>query len=311
MLSPLPLHKISPFHREGADTDARSTRRFDVICAGETLWKLAATPGSRFNDRTRLTPDGGAITVARALAMHGLHVGLATVLADDVPGRTTLDEIEASGIDAGGITIARPRRDLVVVDSRGSVDDARMDGWTPGRPVADSVWPLEVPSEWSSEILVLSGLSPFVPQAAALCKTARKARRDGSLVVLDFSASLHAWLGRDPRTVRMILREVDVARCSFGDLAVLGMDLGAVRSALRDTAVLVVSDTAGGAVATGPFGEVTFAAPERGGLIGRDIRADVFTATLCAQIVQREEKGESPSGMWHRVLRSAHAASSA
>jgi hypothetical protein len=56
----------------------------------------------------------------------------------------------------------------------------------------------------------------------------------------------------------MVLREVDAARCSLADLAVVGMDVAAVRGVLRPGAVLVVSDDHGGAVATGPFGEVAF-----------------------------------------------------
>jgi sugar/nucleoside kinase (ribokinase family) len=136
--------------------------------------------------------------------------------------------------------------------------------------------------------------------AAALCRAARAARRRGALVLLDFDASLHVWVGREPRTVRMVLREVDVARCSLADLAVLGLDASAVRAALRPGATLVVSDAMGGIVATGPFGEVAVAPADatrtqRGG-------GDALTAALCAELTRSGEPGESPSARWHRAL---------
>ena len=60
----------------------------------------------------------------------------------------------------------------------------------------------------------------------------------------------------------MVLREVDAARCSVADLAVLGMDVAMARAALRPRAVLVVSDGVGAVAASGPFGEVAVAARE-------------------------------------------------
>jgi len=273
-------------------------RRFEVICAGEALWKLAPAGASdRASPGLRLRPGGGAVSVALALARQGLRVGLATVLADDEFGRGSVERIAASGVDVGGVALARPRAGFVLVDAGGGA--SQVPGITEEEP------PLEVPAGWSSQVLVLSGLSPVTSHAAALCKAARHARRDGALVLIDFNASLHVWVGRDPRTIRMVLREVDVARCSFADLAVLGMDVVTARAALRRSAVLVVSDAAGGAVATGPFGEVAFAPreaiPRRPSGAG-----DAFTASLCAELTRPGQPGESPSALWHRALRRGH-----
>ncbi len=271
-------------------------RRFDAICAGEALWKLA--PASSATG-VRLRPGGGAVNVALALAREGLRVGLATVLADDDFGRGSSERIAASGVDIGGVALARPRRGFVLVDATGGASQAPT--------FAEEEPPLEVPVGWSSQILILSGLSPVISHAAALCKAARAARRQGALVIVDFNASLHVWVGRDPRTVRAVLREVDVARCSFADLAVLGMDVATVRGALRRSAVLVVSDGVRGAVATGPFGEVASAPREAIPLrpIGT---GDAFTAALCAALVRPGEPGESPSALWHRALRATERA---
>jgi 2-dehydro-3-deoxygluconokinase len=167
--------------------------------------------------------------------------------------------------------------------------------------------PLEVPDGWTAEVLLLSGLSPVVSHAAALCRAARAARRKGSLVLLDFNASLHVWAGRDPRTIRMVLREVDAARCSVADLAVVGLDVETVRRFLRSRAALVVSDAVGGAVARGPFGEVVFTPPEEAP-IRPSGSGDAVTAALCTELTRACEVGESPSSRWYRALQRGHAA---
>lgn len=266
----------------------------DVICAGEAQWKVALL--SARSSGVTLRPSGGAVNVALALARAGLRVGLATVLDDDDFGRRSLARIAEAGVDVGGVMLARPRGGLVVVDATGGTNKV-----APGAEA--NAW-LAVPEAWSSELLLLSGLSPGLAHAAALCREARRARRRGTMVAIDFNASLHAWAGRDARTIRMVLREVDVARCSVADLAVLGMELAEVRAVLRETAVLVVSDAEGGAIATGSFGEVAMradatvsgesASPRGGG--------DAFTAAMCAELLRRGEPGESVSARWHRAL---------
>lgn len=278
-----------------------AAKSFDVICAGETQWKLAAGAlGSPASD-VKLRPGGGAVKVAVALARKGLRVGLSTVVADDAFGRSSLRKIAAQGIDVGGVTLTRPKGGLVLVDATGGA--TALPASVP--PAVEEQVPLEVPVAWSAQVLVLSGLSPVVSQAAALCKAARRARREGTHVVIDFNASLHQWVGRDPRTIHMVLREVDVARCSVSDLAVIGMDVEAVRRALRPSATLVVSDGTGGAVATGPFGEVTFVPPTPLPA-GEHGLGDAITAAICAELTRKGAPGESTSARWDRALRAAH-----
>ncbi len=253
----------------------RPPKTFDVICAGEALWKLAP-------NGVGLRPGGGAVTVALALARSGLQVGLATVLTDDELGRRRLAAVGAAGVDAGGVVLARPRAGLglLLVDSSGGANSHPKD-------VMEQP-PLEVPPEWSAKVLLLSGLSPVVAHAAALCRAARAARRAGTFVLIDFNASLHAWAGHDPRTIRMVLREVDAARCSVADLAVLGMDVAMVRDALPKAAELVVSDGSASAIGAG----------------------DLFTAGLCAELARAGVPGESAEARWHRAVQGGRAASS-
>lgn len=280
--------------------ETRRPKSFDVVCAGEALWKLATPrgPTAKGLPSVRLRPGGGAVDVALALARQGLRVGLATVLTDDKLGRARFERIAASGVDVGGVALSRPRSGFVLVDASGGANQVPAD--VEERP------PLEIPEGGKSDVLLLSGLSPVVSHAAALCKAARAARRKGTFVLLDFNASLHVWAGRDPRTIRMVLREVDAARCSVADLAVVGLDVEMVRAFLRQSAVLTVSDGNGGATATGPFGEVVLV-PPAANLRRAHGSGDSVAAALCVELTRPGEVGESPSARWHRALRRGHA----
>jgi len=256
------------------------------------------------------------VSVALALAHKGLRVGLATVLPDDALGRKATLKLRGAGVattggTTAGVILARPQGSPLLLDPR-----SEMRGDAHDRDAT-----LEVPAGWSAPTLVLSGLSPQIAQAAALCRAARSARRAGSLTIIDFNANLHAWNGRNPRNILMVLREVDVARASIADLAVLRMDLKAVRSALRPDAVLVITGPSGGTMAMGPFGEVSVSGQESGQESGQASRqgqapkarggGDSFTAALCTELSRRGDVAESPAGAWHRALRNSHEAARA
>ncbi len=271
-----------------------------MICFGAVSWKLVPAGGPSAAGRTggapgvRLRSGGGAGNVAVALAKEGLKVGLAAELGDDAFGRFTRQQIAAHRVDTSAVAFAKPRVGLVLTDASGG---ATLPAY------AEREQLLEVPEAWSSRLLLLSGLSPVVSHAAALCKAARTARRQGTLVVLDFNASLHPWAGHDPRTIRMVLREVDVARCSVADRAVLGMERDAVRAALRPGAVLVAEDAGGRTIATGPFGEVAVRGERM--RVRPNGTGDAFVAALCAELLRRGDPGESPNARWHRALQRA------
>jgi sugar/nucleoside kinase (ribokinase family) len=282
------------------DADDRA-RAFDVVCAGEALWRVSAADGSAASlpRALRFRPGGGAVGAAIALAREHLHVGLATVIADDSAGRALVAQAAAAGIDVGGVELARPSVDLLRVEG----------GARQIVSLGDAEQPVAIPEGWSSQVLLLSGMSPVVAQGAALCKAARVARRAGALVVVDVNTRWHLWQGRDPRAIRMVLREADVVWCSAEDLFGLNMDVGTMRAALRPGAVLAVSDGAGNARATGPFGEVT--QRPRGALAlpptGED---DAFTVAICAELARAAgaARGEA---MWARALARGHAMAAA
>ncbi|HSO32321.1 MAG TPA: PfkB family carbohydrate kinase [Labilithrix sp.] len=275
----------------------RTPRSFDVLCAGEALWRLAEG-----EDALRLRPGGGAVKAAFALARQGLRVGLSTVLADDMAGRALIAKLAARGVDVGGVELAHPSSGLVLTEGRGGARQVVS--------FREEEQPIAIPAGWTSQVLLLSGMSPVVAHGAALCRAARAARRAGSVVVVDVNASWHMWKGRDPRNIRMVLREADVVWCSAEDLFGLNLDLPSLRAALRPDAVLVLSDAEGSARATGPFGEVV-RGPREAGLVAPLGDGDAFTAAICAELALAGHTAEHHGSLWARALDRGHAVAAA
>lgn len=275
------------------------TSRFDVICAGDALWSVAPPDAARGGDWTslRVRPGGGAVNAALALARQDLRIGLATVLEDRTAGRSLLETLTAAGIEVGGVALARPSTGLVFV--RG--------GARQQLSLGQEERPVEIPAGWSSHVLLLSGMSPVVQQAAALCRSARAARRAGTLVVVDVNARWDLWEGRDPRAIHMVLREADVVWCSAEDLFGLKTTSAAMRATMRPNAVLALSDGGGRAFATGPFGEVA-RSRERAALLGPRGEGEAFATAICAELARAGHAGEHSTELWARALQRGHAA---
>jgi fructokinase/2-dehydro-3-deoxygluconokinase len=231
------------------------------------------------------------LNIVGMLASTRVRVGLATVLDDDRLGRKSLAEVAALGTDVRGVKLAGPDTHLVVVDAAGGQSSV----------VADRTAPdLEIPPFWSSRVLILSGLSAVASRLAAFCKAARRARRDGTVVVLDVVGSLRRWAGQDPRVISMVLREADVVRCSFLDLAMIGTAIATVRNAMRSSATLVINDDRGTS-AIGTFGEVRVEAVRESLASGGF--GEAYTAAICAEFARPRREVETPGARWNRILR--------
>ncbi len=98
----------------------------------------------------------------------------------------------------------------------------------------------------------------------------------------------------------MVLREADVVRSSFFDLAVIGTDAAALRRAMKSNATLVLHDD-GGATAMGTFGDVRVQASRESSTT--EVLGESYTAAICAEYARPRGVGETPAGRWHRVLR--------
>ncbi len=288
-------------------------RAFDVVCAGEALVGLAADGAAVTEPSLGFRLGGGAVGAALSLARQGLRVGLATVLSDDALGRGLKERIAGAGVDAGGVDLAHPSSGIMFV--RGGARQVVA--------VHDAERPVAIPEGWTSQVLLLSGMSPVVSHGAALCKAARAGRRAGAVVVVDVNARWELWKGRDARSILMILREADVVWSSAADLFGLNMDAAAMRAAMREDAVLASSDGAGSAIVTGPFGEVVRTPSDRdrngdrgapvttaGALDALDAldERDAFATAICAELAWAGHAGERSGELWRRALARGHEA---
>src|SRR5688572_22284098 len=86
---------------------------FDVICVGGPRWVAARSKVSLASD-PRLCLRG-AVNVAAALAVDGLHVALASELPDDTRGRGLLASLKARNVESSAIELATEAEGLVFV----------------------------------------------------------------------------------------------------------------------------------------------------------------------------------------------------
>lgn len=272
---------------------SRDVSGFDVICAGEARWDLAARGMlGHLATSLRFRPGGAALNVAVALARRGLRVGLAASLGDDSFGRALLARVSAAGVDTGGVSLSSAQSGLVLVQGMGAA--ARVVNYRQEEP------PIAIPAGWAAPVLLLTGLSPVVPHAAAFCKEARAARRTGTVVVVDVNARRHVWMGQDPRAIRAVMGEADVVRCSAEDMEVLGVDGAALRGMMRRGTVLVLSH-ATRIDATGPFGEIVRENPTPAALTPAG-SGDTFTAAMCAALSRAGSAGLERFDLWARLI---------
>lgn len=271
---------------------ASGVAAFDVICAGEARWDLAAPEAVRGDaaGAVQFLPAGAAVVAAVALARKGLRVGLCAALGDDSPGRALRARVAAAGVDIGGVSLSPPQRGIYMVEGMGGA--ARVVSY--GAEEAA----VAVPPGWAAQVLLLSGLSPVVAHASAFCKEARSARRVGSVVVLDIHARRHLWAGRDPRVLRSVVNEADVVRYSADDMAVLGLPPVMLRGMMRSSATLVVTGPSH-VLATGLFGEVGAERPLRAGESREEMG---IVGTICAELSKAGSQGMERADLWHRVV---------
>lgn len=223
-------------------------RIFDVVCAGETT---TTVPGASFDgpfgSRLRYRPGVGAVSAALALVARGARVGLVTRFTDDTFGRDLRARLARTGMALEGATLGPAPRGILLLE-----------GTRRGRevvPYRDEEVTFDVPDTWGASVLLLSGVSPVISQAASACRAARRVRREGGIVLLDLRARYHQWQGRDARCLHALVAAADVVRARAEDLAVLAWEEPNLAARLRKDAVLVVSRVEGLFV-RGAFGEL-------------------------------------------------------
>jgi len=217
-----------------------------------------------------LALSGAAARTAQALTVPGLAVGLCGTIPDD---------------PAACLAVLRARKPGLAIEG-----------------IVHGEAPPQVPDAWTSDVLVISGVTPALVPAARFCREARAARRRGAMVVLDLNARREAWREHDGRTTHALIREAHVVRCSASDLLTLWMDLATLRRTVRADAIAIVTNGPYAAAAYGPFGDVTVAPPRTQRRPLAAGAGDAFTAAIVAELLRPQA-----ALAWDRVLLRAHA----
>jgi 2-dehydro-3-deoxygluconokinase len=218
------------------DPVARTGR---IVCFGEVLLRLAATPGEMLLQTPTLhvAVGGAEANVAVALARAEAPAALISMLPDNALGAAARDELRRHGVETSGIRFLPGRMGLYFL--------------TPGaalRPAdivydrAGSTFALAQPDliDWEVELngasrLHLSGVTAALGAnaAAAAVRAAQAATRLGVPMSFDGNYRAKLWAGTNghaPTLLRALLAEAETAFVDHRDIA-LALD----RAAFADT----------------------------------------------------------------------------
>src|SRR5258708_11496813 len=191
-----------------------------IVCFGEVLLRLAATPGEMLlqTPTLRVAVGGAEANVAVALARAGVPAALLTILPDNALGAAARDELRRHGVETSRVRFLPGRMGLYFL--------------TPGaalRPAdivydrAGSTFALAQPDliDWEAELdgasrLHLSGVTPALGAnaAAAAVRAARAATRLGVPMSFDGNYRAKLWAATDghaPTLLRALLAEAETA----------------------------------------------------------------------------------------------------
>jgi len=274
----------------------------DVVCAGEALFDLATLPGEGFAEATQLSlsPGGAAVNIALALAKLGRKSALVAAIGEDALGAALVDKLARAGVETRFCTRVAERTGLVLIE-RG----ARGTRVVPYR--GRESFPI-VEESVKTRALVLTGVVPSTEQESAFLSSARTQRQKGARVVLDLNARRGVWAARSwgAPTFLGVIGMAHLVKCSVEDLAVMGLELEAVRASLDSHATLIVTSGAGATRAFAPFGDLSIApaALEVMDAIGA---GDAFSAGLVAEIVSAPVEELGGPDLLRRAIERGHA----
>jgi 2-dehydro-3-deoxygluconokinase len=206
------------------------TQASRVVCFGEILLRLSATPGEVLLQTAALGVHvaGAETNVAVSLARLGTEAAVVSRLPDNALGQAARGEVRRQGVDTSALLGGPGRMGLYFL--------------TPGavlRPSevlydrAESAFALAEPDSFDWDALLegaawlhVSGVTPAVgPRPAESClRAVRAARRRGVKVSFDgnYRAKLWAaWKGDGPAVLRQILEQADLAFIDERDLALV------------------------------------------------------------------------------------------
>ena len=199
-------------------------RRFEVTTFGETMLRLAAPPGHRLDEATRLDIEvGGAESnVAAALAAIGRRCGWLGHLPASPLGRNALRRIRAAGVDVSGATLVEGGRLGLYFVEFGAAPRPTEVHYDRAASVASSLgvdglrWELLL----DSEVLHLTGITPALgerPRQLVRAALARAAER-GLRTSFDVNYRSKLWSPEQAAaTLLPLLPQLDLLICGRGD----------------------------------------------------------------------------------------------
>jgi 2-dehydro-3-deoxygluconokinase len=199
-----------------------------IVCFGEVLLRLSATPGEMLlqTPALRVAVGGAEANVAVGLARAGAPAAMISILPDSALGGAARDELRRHGVETSGIRFLPGRMGLYFL--------------TPGalqRPAdivydrAGSAFALAPPDliDWETALggasrLHLSGVTPALgaDTAAAALRAARAATRLGVPMSFDGNYRAKLWAatqGHAPTLLRALLAEAETAFVDHRDIA--------------------------------------------------------------------------------------------
>jgi sugar/nucleoside kinase (ribokinase family) len=217
----------------------------EIMCVGETLWDLYVPAGTPLVETNHVffEPGGSATNVARQLAKLGVRAGIVGVVGDDPLGAALVERLTREGVDVRHIHKMSARTGLVLISNDPPVAVAYR--------AADEeaqAFRYALNGEYSAQIVHFSSLLPNRTALHALAKSAQRARKAGSAVMVDANLRPRLWRGDAAAKTNPyeVLEVADVVKVSVDDLKVLGVeDPQVLRDKLRPEAILIVTSGAG------------------------------------------------------------------
>ncbi|MEM7735150.1 MAG: sugar kinase [Deinococcota bacterium] len=206
-----------------ADASER-VRPWQVLCLGEAMLRLAATPGERLEQSNQLDVfvAGSELNVACLLARLGTRASWVSSLPDSILGRMVTHTAHGHGVDTSGVTWLDSRLGLLFTESGaaprpGQVVYDRADSAASQMSIDDRDWAALVAQ---ADVLHLSGITPALSESCAeLCEhVASLAASAGTLVSFDPNYRSRLWSVAEANAYcKRILPKVDVLAVSERD----------------------------------------------------------------------------------------------
>jgi 2-dehydro-3-deoxygluconokinase len=238
-----------------------------AICLGEAMVMLAGESGVPLEDveSFRRSVGGAECNVAGGLAALGVPTGWISRLGDDGFGRHVLRDLQARGVEVGGVEQDPDRPTALYV--KHTVDGQSRMYYYRSSSAAAAMDPtfLDRPEVWerlaSAELVHTTGITVAISSTAAAMLERLAELRDkyGFMLSVDLNWRPALWRDQDPASLWRLLRAADVVLIGADEALVFAgtSDPAELRELLGARPTLVVKNDSHSALALEPDGRRT------------------------------------------------------